>query len=142
MRILKTTTVPTGAEKRGRVRILVGQNQQDERELIGLQLAPLDHIVDFADNGASVVKQYRSQSYDLVIVEVELPVLDGVSVVRTIRSWELLQEFEPTPIIALTTLSSEIASLSDLVREFTDYLFKPFGQDQLLDLIRRHARDI
>jgi CheY-like chemotaxis protein len=134
--------VPAGAEKRGRLRILVGQNQQDERELIGLQLAPLDHIVDFADNGASVVKQYRSQSYDLVIVEVELPVMDGVSVARTIRSWELLQEFEPTPIIALTTLSSEIASLSDLVREFTDYLVKPVGQDQLLDLIRCHARDI
>lgn len=123
------------------MRILVGQNHQDERELIGLQLAPLDHMVDFVDNGASVVKQFRSQSYDLVIVEVELPVMDGVGVARTIRSWELLQELEPTPIIALTTLSSEIASPSDLIREFTDYLVKPFGQDQLLGLIRRHAGD-
>ena len=126
--------------RRRRLRILVGQNQQDERELIGLQLAPLDHVVDFADNGASVVNQFRSQSYDVIIVEVELPVMDGVSVARTIRSWELMQELEQTPIIALTTLLSEIASPSDLIREFTDYLVKPFGQDQLLGVIRRHAR--
>ncbi len=70
-----------------------------------------------------------------------MPVMDGVGVARTIRSWELLQELEPTPIIALTTLSSEIASPSDLIQEFTDYLVKPFGQDQLLGLIRRHAGD-
>jgi two-component system sensor histidine kinase/response regulator len=122
------------------VRLLVAESHQDDRELIGLQLAPLGHVVDFADNGAAVVKQFRSQSYDLVIVDVELPVIDGVSAARTIRSWELMQEFEPTPIIALTTTFSEPALRNDLNRAFTDYLVKPFDQDHLLGTIRRHAR--
>jgi two-component system, sensor histidine kinase RetS len=121
------------------LRLLVAESHQDDRELIGLQLAPLGHVVDFADNGAAVVKQFRSQSYDLVIVDVELPVIDGVSAARMIRSWELMQEFEPTPIIALST-TSELALLDDLNREFTDYLVKPFDQDQLLGTIRRHTR--
>jgi CheY-like chemotaxis protein len=121
------------------LRLLVAESHQDDRELIGLQLAPLGHVVDFADNGAAVVKQFRSQLYDLVIVDVELPVIDGVSAARMIRSWELMQEFEPTPIIALST-TSELALLDDLNREFTDYLVKPFDQDQLLGTIRRHTR--
>lgn len=121
------------------MRLLVAESHQDDRKLIGLQLAPLGHVVDFADNGAAVVKQFRSQSYDLVIVDVELPVIDGVSAARMIRSWELMQEFEPTPIIALST-TSELALLDDLNREFTDYLVKPFDQDQLLGTIRRHTR--
>jgi CheY-like chemotaxis protein len=122
------------------LRLLVAESHQDERELIGLQLAELGHTVDFADSGAAAVKQFRSQSYDLVIVDVALGVVDGVSTARTIRSWELMEEFEPTPIIALTTTSSELASPSDLTREFTDYLVKPFDQAQLLGTIRRHAR--
>jgi two-component system, sensor histidine kinase RetS len=117
--------------------VLEAESHQDGRELIGLQLAPLGHVVDFADTGAAVVKQFRSQSYDLVILDVELPVIDGVSAARMIRSWELMQEFEPTPIIALTTTLSELALLNDLTREFTDYLVKPFHQDQLLGTIRR-----
>lgn len=121
------------------MRLLVAESHQDDRKLIGLQLAPLGHVVDFADNGAAVVKQFRSQLYDLVIVDVELPVIDGVSAARMIRSWELMQEFEPTPIIALST-TSELALLDDLNREFTDYLVKPFDQDQLLGTIRRHTR--
>jgi CheY-like chemotaxis protein len=122
------------------LRVLVAESHQDGRELIGLQLALLGHVVDFADSGAAVVKQFRSQSYDLVILDVEFPVIDGVSAARMIRSWELMQEFEPTPIIALTTNLSELALLNDLTREFTDYLVKPFHQDQLLGTIRRHAR--
>ena len=121
------------------MRLLVAERHQDDRKLIGLQLAPLGHVVDFADNGAAVGKQFRSQSYDLVIVDVELPVIDGVSAARMIRWWELMQEFEPTPIIALST-TSELALLDDLNREFTDYLVKPFDQDQLLGTIRRHTR--
>jgi len=122
------------------LRLLVAESHQDERELIGLQLAALGHTVDFSDNGAAAVKQFRSQSYDLVIVDVALGVLDGVCTARTIRSWELMEEFEPTPIIALTTTLPDLASPGDLTREFSDYLVKPFGRAELLGAIRRHAR--
>jgi CheY-like chemotaxis protein len=113
---------------------------KDERELIGLQLASLGHAVDFTGSGVAAVKQFRSQAYDLAIVNVELEVVDGVSTARMIRSCELMQEFEPTPIIALTTTFSELSSPSDLIRESTDYLVKPFDQSQLLGTICRHAR--
>jgi CheY-like chemotaxis protein len=124
----------------GCLRLLVAESDQDERELIGLQLASLGHVVDFADSGAAAVKQFRSQAYDVVIVDVELGVVDGVSTTQMIRSWEMTQEFEPTPIIALTTTLSEHASPSDVIQEFTDYLVKPFDQAQLLGTIYRHAR--
>jgi CheY-like chemotaxis protein len=122
------------------LRVLVAESHQDSRELIGLQLAPLGHVVDFADSGPAVVKQFRSQLYDLVILNVELPVIDGVSAARMIRSWELMHEFDPTPIIALTTTLPGLASSSDLTREFTDCLVKPFERSQLLGAIHRHAR--
>jgi CheY-like chemotaxis protein len=90
--------------------------------------------------GAGAVKQFRAQSDDLVIVNVELGVIDGVDTARTIRSWELMQELEPTPIIALTTTSSGDPAPRDQSGGFIDYLVKPFNQAQLLGTIRRHAR--
>jgi len=122
------------------LRLLVAESHQRERERIARQLGSLGHIVDFAESGAAAAKQFRSQSYDLVIVNVELEVVNGVELSRTIRSWELMQGFEPTPIIALTTTSSELVAPSELSREFTDYLIKPFDQTQLFGVIHRHAR--
>src|SRR5262249_16156970 len=75
-------------------------------------------LADFASNGELAVTKFRAGSYDLVLMDVQMPVLDGYAATRQIRAWERAHGRNPTPIVALTAyaLETETAKAADAGR--------------------------
>jgi CheY-like chemotaxis protein len=94
----------------------------------------------FAENGQAAADKVMSGRYDLVLMDVQMPVMDGYTATRTIRSWERETNSTPVPIIALT--AHALAEESDNAREAgcTAHLTKPVRKLTLLSAIEIHGR--
>ncbi len=84
------------------VRILVADDSAENRFLVAEYLRDFDCQIDPAGNGQIAVEKFCSGSYGLVLMDLQMPVLDGFEATRSIRRWEREQGRPPTPVLALT----------------------------------------
>jgi CheY-like chemotaxis protein len=90
--------------------------------------------VDVAENGLIAVEKARGKEYDIILMDLQMPTMDGYTAAKCIR------EFNRTiPIIALTASSS--IDIRQKVYDFgmTDYLSKPFNPDELFETIYKYT---
>jgi DNA-binding response OmpR family regulator len=120
------------------MRILVVEDDENIADVIRRGLIEQHYSVDVAGEGRSGVEMALSNDYDLVVLDVMLPLLDGNEVCRRLRSEGLL-----TPILMLTALGSASDVIKGLDQGADDYLTKPFDFGVLLarvrSLTRRHS---
>ena len=92
------------------LRILLAEDSPDNRLLITAYLKRHPYQIEAAENGKVAVAKFRSGRYDLVLMDIQMPVMDGYAAVRAIRAWETEHRVPPTPILALTasTLDDDI----------------------------------
>ena len=83
------------------LRILLAEDSADNRLLIAVpQESP--HQLDAAENGGLAVNKFVAGRYDLILMDMQMPVMDGYSATRKIRKWQSERAMAPVPIIALT----------------------------------------
>ncbi|HTJ08615.1 MAG TPA: response regulator [Candidatus Binataceae bacterium] len=92
------------------LRILLAEDSPDNRLLIAAYFKRLPYQVETAENGKVAVEKFCCGRYDLVLMDIQMPVMDGYTAVRTIRAWETEHRRPATPILALTasTLDDDI----------------------------------
>ncbi len=83
------------------LRVLVADDSSDNRLLIDLFLKKAGYSLDEAENGKIAVKKFTQSRYDVVLMDIQMPVMDGYAAAREIREWESQQGLPRTPIIAL-----------------------------------------
>ena len=83
-------------------RVLVAEDSPDNRLVISAFLRREPYLIDFAENGRLAVEQFKTQSYDMVLMDIQMPELDGLAATRLIRQWESEHGLGQTPIVALT----------------------------------------
>ncbi len=88
------------------LRVLFVEDSRDNRMLVMAYLRDTPYQMDIAEDGAIATRMFMSGSYDIVLMDMQMPVLDGYSATRAIRKWEEAQGRAPTPIIALTASAS------------------------------------
>ena len=110
-------------------RVLVIEDDPDIGRLITLQLAELDCEARLVADGVSGLAEAQEGRYDLVVLDLMLPRLDGLQICRRLRAAE-----QHTPILMLTAKSSELDRVLGLELGADDYLTKPFS---LLELAAR-----
>jgi two-component system KDP operon response regulator KdpE len=115
-------------------RILVVDDDDQLRRALRINLAARHNEVLTAADGASALAVARRTPPDLAIVDLGLPDLDGVEVVRGLRGWT------PIPIIVLSGRDAQGAKVQALDAGADDYVTKPFGMDELLARIRAALR--
>ena len=84
---------------------------------------------------------FESGNYDLVLMDRQMPVMDGLTATRTIRAWERANNRSPTPIIALTASALKGDREKCMAAGCTAFLTKPIKQEVLLHAIREHSAD-
>jgi CheY-like chemotaxis protein len=84
------------------LRILVVEDSTDNQLLVKAYLKTTPYKVDIAENGRIACDMVTVGRYDLVLMDIHMPVMDGYTTTATIREWEMKQGIPPTPILALT----------------------------------------
>jgi len=121
------------------LQILLADDSEDNRFLILSYLKGTDCSVDIAENGRLATEKFEAAKYDLVLMDVEMPEMDGYTATRLIRERERAEDAKPTPILALTAHAFAEAVRRSLDAGFTAHLTKPIRKATLLEAIARHA---
>lgn len=85
-----------------RLTLLIIEDNESNRILLGLYLKNTPHLAEYAENGEQGIARFMSGDYDLVLMDVEMPKMDGLTATRKIRSFEISTGRKRTPIAALT----------------------------------------
>ncbi len=112
-------------------RILLVEDEENIREGIKLNLELEDFEVIATDNGKSALQYFRSQHFDLLILDVMLPEVDGFQICEQIRLENL-----DVPIMFLTAKDTSLDRVHGLKKGADDYITKPFNLEELLLRIR------
>ncbi len=126
----------TGAEGEGR--LLVVDDNETNRDLISRQLARCGYIVATAENGRAALDLMDAQSFDLVLLDMIMPVMDGVETLRRIQASE---RHGATPVIMLSSLDEADSAVRCIEMGAADYLAKPV-QPTLLEARIAAALDL
>jgi DNA-binding response OmpR family regulator len=133
---MKAVAEPTAAR-----RVLLVEDELPVRELLRLHLGLAGFEIEEVGDGRQGLELVRQKPFDLVILDVMLPGLDGISLCRAIRARGLNAA---TPILMVTARDGESDKVVGLDSGADDYVTKPFGVRELLArigaLLRRHVR--
>jgi two-component system sensor histidine kinase/response regulator len=117
--------------------ILLVEDNPDNRFLIKAFLKKFPFKIDDVENGKEAVEKFKNNKYDLVLMDMQMPVMDGYSATRIIREWEKENGKEETPILALTAYAMKEDKEKTIKAGCSDYLTKPIKKENLLEAIRR-----
>jgi two-component system, OmpR family, response regulator ArlR len=115
-------------------KILIIEDEIQILDLLKLELSHEGYIVDTATDGKMGLEKIQSTSYDLILLDIMLPQLNGIEVCRKAR------KFTNIPIIMLTARDQLIDKVAGLDMGADDYLTKPFSTEELLARIRSALR--
>ena len=118
---------------RGSRILLVEDNEINQEVAIG-QLEDAELFVDLAENGAEAIRMVRDNEYDAVLMDMQMPVMDGIEATKVIRSEP---QFEKLPIIAMTAAAMAADRDRCLEAGMNDHITKPIDPDQLLGALVR-----
>jgi DNA-binding response OmpR family regulator len=116
-------------------RILIVDDEPKIRSFIGRALAAAGYATEFADNGAEGLRRALQSRYDLVILDLVMPDIDGRQVLR-----RLLAGHPEQAVIVLSCVADVAAKVDCLERGAQDYLTKPFSLAELLARVRVQLR--
>ena len=110
-------------------RILIVEDEPDIQELLSAYLQQAGYQTSLAGDGVEALELFRSASFDLVLLDIMLPKIDGFGVC------ELIRQESQVPILMLTALDGEAEQLRGFDLEIDDYVTKPFSMPVLLKKI-------
>jgi two-component system response regulator TctD len=113
------------------MRILVVEDNAELAQWLGRTLRKDQYTVDCLDNGAAADFALQSEKYNLVILDLNLPKMDGKEVLRRLRARQ-----DPTPVLVLTANNTIQSRVSELDQGADDYMAKPFEIEELEARIR------
>lgn len=119
------------------LKILLVEDNPDNRMLIEAFLKKSPVEIDEAENGQVAVDKFENNKYDIVLMDIQMPVMDGFTATKTIRDWEKKNHRSETPILALTAYAMKEDRDKTIGVGCSDYLTKPIKKEKLLDALRR-----
>jgi two-component system cell cycle response regulator DivK len=115
-------------------RILVVEDQPDNRQIIRDMLAPTDYEITEAENGEQALAAIAKQRPDLILMDIQLPIMDGYTATSRIKSDPKLRSI---PIIAVTSFALDGEEQTARAAGCDDYVPEPYSPRQLLAKIQQ-----
>jgi len=122
------------------LRLLVAEDNPMNRRVVELLLAQSGLSITFAENGREAVEKFTAGKFDLVLMDLQMPIMGGLAAMRAIRAWERENNRQPTPMLAVSANATDehVTEAKDAGAD--DHVAKPIVRETLFEAIARHAR--
>ena len=131
-------TAPPSTVSTRALRVLLVEDSPDNQLLVRSYLKQTEYALDIVDHGAIALEKFKGTHYDLILMDMQMPVMDGYTATKAMRSWERDHDLPPTPIIALTALALKEEGARILEAGCTAHLTKPVKKSTLLEVLLAH----
>jgi two-component system sensor histidine kinase/response regulator len=128
--------LPSGG---GRRRILLCEDSLDNAFLIRAYLKDTSYLIEHVQDGRAGVELFRREEFDMVLMDIQMPVLDGHGATRQMRAWEAGSSRKSTPIVALTAHALKDEEEKTKASGCSAFLTKPIRKDTLLAALALHC---
>ena len=135
-----------GESSKGKVsmsglRVLLAEDVAVNRRVVELYLKDTGLELHSVENGKEALDRHRAETFDVILMDMEMPVMDGLEATAAIREWEAEQGRPSVPIVALTAHAFEEKRQQCFEAGCTHYLTKPVKKADLIDLLHRIFQD-
>ena len=145
---LEFMTDPSGnAEYAAMGRILLVEDYPTNQQVALRHLRNIGYIVDLADNGQVAVEAFRNNAYSLILMDIQMPIMDGIQATKMIRRIEAdkcnlrdgghTEIYAKVPIVAMTAHATKGDKEKCLQAGMDDYIAKPLKRKELLNIVER-----
>lgn len=121
----------------GQKRVLIVEDEKDIRDLLDYNLKKQGYSTDLAASGTEALKKSKSGKYDLILLDLMIPGIDGIELCRALKSDPQLAR---VPVIMLTARAEEVDKVLGLEMGADDYVTKPFSPRELIARIKAVLR--
>ncbi len=128
---------PEAEAERRQKRILIAEDDPINHKLLAAMIARLGHQTDLVANGRQAVERFEATPYDLILMDCEMPEMDGYQATAEIRQHEEAIGNGHVPVIAVTAHAMKGAREKCLDAGMDDYLTKPVDLEALADILER-----
>mgnify|MGYP001275696994 FL=1 len=118
--------------------ILLVEDNHLNQKFATAALQKAGHIVDIAENGKIALDKYHKNKYDIILMDIQMPIMDGIEATLKIREWEKLNNINPAnhiKIVAITAYAMEKDRERCLASGMDQFLSKPFRHNELIKII-------
>ena len=122
-------------------KVLVAEDNSANQELISYILEEMGIEFTIKSNGLEILNEFKKESFDLILMDINMPVLDGVETFKQIRIYEKENNLEKTPIVALTANAIKGDKQRFLDIGMDNYLTKPINVKELKDIFDIYLAD-
>jgi PAS domain S-box-containing protein len=131
-----------GIPTMGPLRILLVEDSPDNQLLVRSYLKQSEHQLDVADHGAIALDKFTHSHYDVILMDMQMPVMDGYTATRAIRKWEHDHGLPATQIIALTALALKEEAIKIFEAGCNTHVTKPLKKATLLAVLQTCKRRV
>ena len=117
-------------------RILLAEDNAINRQVFQMALVPEGYDLDSVENGKLAFDHFQREKYDVILMDVSMPVMDGLEATKAIRDYEAVHKLTPTPILALTAHSSAEDSVRFMKTGMDEVLSKPLKAGDLIEKVK------
>lgn len=124
-----------------KLKILIVDDSEDNRMLMSSYVKGSQIVCDMAENGEDAIDMVKRNDYDIIFMDMQMPIMDGMTAVKNIREWEKNYNIKKNKIVALTANVLKEQIDSALKNGFDDYLTKPIRKNTfysyLIDFVNK-----
>lgn len=136
----KNATPASGQLRQSSLEVLVVDDVEINRAILQAILEPYGYRVTCAENGRKALEAFQSTRFDIVLLDVQMPEMDGLQATRAIREYEqAMGRSARVPIVAMTAIAGTEDRQLCLDAGMDDYLTKPLKTDQLMQLLNKYC---
>ncbi|WP_374351790.1 response regulator [Chitinimonas sp.] len=114
--------------------VLTVDDSASIRQMVAFTLKSAGYQVVEAADGEAGLRAAKAQSFDLILTDQNMPVMDGLTLIRSLRA---LAQYRSTPILMLTTEAGDTMKSQGRAAGATGWLVKPFDPQKLLEVIKK-----
>jgi signal transduction histidine kinase/DNA-binding response OmpR family regulator len=123
------------------INILVAEDSPDNRFLLESYPRNGPYIITVAEDGAQAVEKFATGDFDIVLMDMQMPVMDGLAATRAIRAFEQLHDLAPTPIVALTANAMSQHANESYSAGCNAHVAKPISKRKLVETLHAYRKN-